>query len=566
MAKLRSLNEGDGRVFDLDRDEVRLGRGSDNDVVLSDFSVSRRHAAVRREGGSWVVQDLMSTNGVQVNRLTVKKSPLRDHDRVKVGIFEFEFEDDVVVGSTTTPLAQPTGASVGAAGSLSSATIIRRLADFSADYGLAPTASGSKGPLEGMSSGARAEKRKELEQAHATRVFGFLTRLGRLLVRADDIDDVLSKVMELAFEALPVDRGFILLRDGDEGEIVCELARVGERVEFRPKSEVPVSKTMLEAVMRERVALLTYDALADQRLAGGDSIRIHQIRAAMCAPLWSGERIIGVMQVDTPFHTGSFTEDDLDLFTAFSNFAAVSVEGIRNANKLAVERQVRSRLERYHSPAVIEEVLRAQEVTIDGADEGISRLRNADVTVLFADLVGFTPFTERSTPEQVAELLSGYFTHSVEAIFAEGGTLDKFIGDCVMAFFGAPVALHDHATRAVRAAARIQQSLAIWNADREASGLPLVVCRVALQSGPVVVGDVGSNRRVDYTVLGNTVNVAARLESSVAGPSEIVVGEDTWRRLGDVFPGDPLGERQLKGLQQRIVAHRLRWREIDLGP
>lgn len=569
MLTLRSLTGGDGRTWNLEGEELRIGRGSDNDVVLSDYSVSRRHAAVRNEGGFWFVHDLMSTNGVQVNRLTVKKAPLRPGDRLKVGIFEFDVEGDTgeikrttsLESSPPTPVSLQTGA-----GGLSSATIIRRLSDFSADYGLVPGPDAKPAKLEGASSGSRAEKRKDLDQAYANRVFGFLTRLGRMLVRADDVDEVLSKVMNLAFEALPVDRGFILLRDGDEGDVTCELARFGERVEFRPQSEVPVSKTMLEAVMRERVALLTYDALADQRLAGGDSIRIHQIRAAMCTPLWSGERIIGVMQVDTPFHTGSFKEDDLDLFTAVANFAAVAIEGIRNASRLAIERLVRSRLERYHSPAVIEEVLRVQEATLDGADEGISRLRTADVTVLFADLVGFTPFTERSTPEEVAELLSGYFTHSVEAIFAEGGTLDKFIGDCVMAFFGAPVPLPDHAIRAVQAAARIQQAIAIWNAEREAAGLAQVVCRVALNSGPVVVGDVGSNRRVDYTVLGNTVNIAARLESSVAGPGEIIVGEDTWKRLGDRFPGDPLGERQLKGLQQRIVAHRLRWREVQLDP
>jgi adenylate cyclase len=567
MLTLRSLTDGDGRTWNLEGSELRIGRGSDNDVVLSDFSVSRRHAALRNEGGTWYIHDLMSTNGVQVNRTTVKKAPMRVGDRLKVGIFEFEVEGDTAELAKATAVAgtplPPLGASVQPSASLSSATIIRRLSDFSADYGLAPTRPGEKPKkLEGASSGSRAEKRKDLDQAYANRVFGFLTRLGRLLVRADDVDEVLSKVMDLAFEALPVDRGFILLRDGDEGEAVCELARFGERVEFRPQSEVPVSRTMLDSVMRERVALLTYDALADQRLAGGDSIRIHQIRAAMCTPLWSGERIIGVMQVDTPFHTGSFNEDDLDLFTAVANFAAVAIEGIRNADKLAVERQVRSRLERYHSPAVIEEVLRAQEGGIEG-DEGVSRLRTADVTVLFADLVGFTPFTELSSPEQVAELLSGYFTHSVEAIFAEGGTLDKFIGDCVMAFFGAPVPLADHAVRAARAAARIQQSLAAWNLEREAAGQPPVVCRVALNSGPVVVGDVGSNRRVDYTVLGNTVNIAARLESSVAGPSEVVMGDETWGRLGGRFPGDALGERQLKGLQQRITAHRLRWREVE---
>ena len=112
--------------------------------------------------------------------------------------------------------------------------------------------------------------------------------------------------------------------------------------------------------------------------------------------------------------------------------------------------------------------------------------------MLFGDLVGFTAYSESAPPEEVAELLEGYFTHSVEAIFAAGGTLDKFIGDCVMAFFGAPMAQPDHARRAVRAAIEIQRELKAWNAERRAKGLAEAHARIAINSGPVVVGDIGS--------------------------------------------------------------------------
>src|SRR6185295_7885543 len=105
---------------------------------------------------------------------------------------------------------------------------------------------------------------------------------------AESVDSVLTKVLDIAFEALPVDRGFILLSD-DQGELVCELMRVKDRVELRPSVEVPVSRTMLRAVMRERVALVTFDAQSDQRLSGGESIRLHQIRAAMCGAGGGGD-------------------------------------------------------------------------------------------------------------------------------------------------------------------------------------------------------------------------------------------------------------------------------------
>ena len=431
---------------------------------------------------------------------------------------------------------------------IQNATIVRSISDFSAAFNR------SRELAKKDTSEIRRSKREALDQAYGTQIFGFLTRLAQLLITTDSDDEILKHVLDIAFEALPVDRGFILLNDLESGELVCELVRINQRVELRPKSEVPISKTMLQSVMREKVALLTYDALSDQRLAGTESVRIHQIRAAMCAPLWSGEKIIGVMQLDTPHHTGSFTEPDVDLLATLANYCAVAIERNRNARDAEFQKNIRSRLERYHSPGVIEQVMRED---LNPADEGLRGLKRAEVSVLFADIVGFTAFSEKAPPEVVAELMEGYFTHAVEAIFSSGGTLDKFIGDCVMAFFGAPMQQPDHAYRAVLAAVRIREALDDWNAEREGRGLPVVKVRVAINSGPVVVGDIGSNRRVDYTVLGNTVNVAARLEESVARPGDIVVGDETFQQLAGRVPTESLGELQLKGLSQRIAAHRV---------
>ncbi len=521
---------------------MRIGRGNENEIVLPDFSVSRRHAAIRLEPEGWAIHDLGSTNAIQVNRVTVKRALLRSGDQLKIGVFELRLEE--VADQRTTALDSqsmpaPGGAPMGVGGG----TIIRSIADFSAAYGLDPKSSGE----------VRVDKRKALDQAYSTKIFGFMTRLARLMIRSDSVDAVLSRVLELAFEALPIDRGFILLRDEKTGEVICEMARTKDKIEHRPQGEVPVSKTMVEQVMRDRVALLTYDAQSDQRLAGGESIRIHQIRAAMCVPLWSGEKIMGVVQVDTPFHAGTFNEQDLDLLTALANFAAVAVERLRNADRADFERQARGRLERYHSPGVVESIVHGQH----GGAAGEASVRAAEVTVLFADLAGFTALSEKLGPEELANILEGYFTYAVEAIFEEGGTLDKFIGDCVMAFFGAPVAQADHALRAVRAALKILTAQDKWNADRTARGVPILHMRIAINSGPVVVGDVGSNRRVDYTVLGNTVNVAARLEGYVGEANEITIGEETRRLLGGQFPTERLGEFQLKGLQRKIEAFRV---------
>ncbi|HVG10848.1 MAG TPA: adenylate/guanylate cyclase domain-containing protein [Thermoanaerobaculia bacterium] len=533
MLRLRYVLEGEDHVFPLPPNaasQVRLGRGSDNDVVLSDVSVSRYHAELKHEGGSWYVQDLKSTNGVEVNRVPVQRAPLHPGDRLGIGVFELHLEHfeprDI---RQALPLKDDTGPI------LTNATIVRPLAEFAAAYGLG-------GP-------ARAEETTR-EQTDADRRFGHLARLARFLITAEAVDEVFQRVLDISFASLPVDRGFILLDDG-HGELECELMRIKDRAERRPSGEIPVSRTMLRAVMKERVALVTFDAQSDQRLSGGESIRMHQIRGAMCAPLWAGEKIIGVIQVDSPFQVGAFNEHDLDFLTTLANFAAVAVERIRWARQAEHEKSMRSRLERYHSPAVIEEVLQQ--------GDGMRHLKAVQATVLFADLVGFTPFAESSTPEEVAESLDAFLNLSVEAIFRAGGTLDKFIGDCVMAFFGAPVAQEDHAERATRAAVEIQRDLAAWNLERAALGLPGFNARVALNSGLVVVGDIGSARRVDYTVLGNTVNVAARLESGVARPGDVVMGPETYRLLNGAIPAEPLGEFQLKGLQQKIQAYRVTW-------
>jgi adenylate cyclase len=542
MLRLRFPHEGEVQVVPLVGEEIHVGRGGDNDVVLSDFSVSRHHAALRAEGDGWYIYDLQSTNGVQVNGVSVKRGAIRPGDQLRVGIFELLVESeqptpspapaDVPSQHLVEPASGPPTTLTGSA-EIPAATIVRSLADFSAEFERQIT-----------ETDIRLDKRKALDQAYSNRIFSFLTRLARDLITTESVDDVLARVIDISFQALPVERGFILLED-ERGQIVPELARIGARIERRPRNQIPVSQTILETVMRDRVALLTLDALDDQRLAGGESIRIHGIRSAMCAPLWSEENIIGFMQVDSPFHAGTFTEQDLDFLIALANYAAVAVERIR-------ERRVRGRLERYHSPAVIEEVMREEEGTAE-----VRGLKKAEVTALFADLVGFTAFAESARLEEVAELLTGYCTRSVDAIFAAGGTLDKFMGDCVMAFFGAPMSQPDHALRGVQAAIAIQNALDEWNLERRQRGLFDVYCRVGINSGPVVVGDVGSELRVDYTVLGNAVNLASRLEENVAGPGEIVVGESTRNILAGEIPLEPLGEFELKGLQQKVSAYRV---------
>jgi adenylate cyclase len=255
--------------------------------------------------------------------------------------------------------------------------------------------------------------------------------------------------------------------------------------------------------------------------------------------------------VDSPVLVGTFTEHDLDFLIALGNLAAMAVERIR-------EREIRQRLQRYHSSAMVEELVRQA-----GSPDATRPLMKAEVTVLFADLAGFTALAESMPIEHVADVLSGFCRRVADAIFAEGGTVDKFIGDCVMAFFGAPFAQPDHAARGLRAAMHIQTLLAEWNQDRIRAGLPVLQARIGLNSGPVLVGDIGSPERSDYTVIGNTVNVAARLEQQVANPGDIVFADATRQQLPPESECEPLGEIALRGIGRSVVAFRLPPLTID---
>jgi adenylate cyclase len=498
------------------KDGLTLGRASDNDVVLRDFSVSRHHARVVESDDGVEIVDLESTNGVKVNDGFVNAGVLKPGDRVAVGNFLLDVQQTALDS-----------------GELSSATYLRPLAEFNQDYG-----------LEGQPSAVASEGVGDRE-----RVFEILAQVAKTLIQVEDLEPVLAKVMDVVFEHLLVaDRAFIMLFD-DLGEPQLELYRARES-ESGGAPEVPMSRTILDMVSGQKVALLTHDAQADQRFEAGRSIRIHQIRSAMCAPLWLRDRVIGVIYVDSPLHVGSFSASDLDLLTALANYAAVAIERARLNERIRSERMARDRLERYHSPAVIEAVLTSP-------DHDSEPVTVRETSILFADVVGFTPRCESWSPEEVAAFLNQFFSLAADAIFSYGGTLDKFIGDAVMAFFGAPLPQEDHAERAVRSALDLDRAVERWNRQRVADELEPVEIRIAIHSGPVVVGDIGSESRVDYTVLGNTVNVAARLEEYAAGPGQIVIGETTHSAVASIFPTEHLGNVQLKGLSRKIAVYRV---------
>ena len=184
------------------------------------------------------------------------------------------------------------------------------------------------------------------------------------------------------------------------------------------------------------------------------------------------------------------------------------------------------------------------------------------VTVMFTDIRGFSTLAEDLGAAETAALLNSHFTLLATCIEAEGGTVDKFIGDAIMAFWGAPEVQHDHAARALRAARAMALALRADNAKRLAVGLPAVRIRVGLHSGPVVVGNIGSASRINYTIVGDSVNTAARIEelgTAMQGDAEIIVlvGATTAAESGGCVPLSPLGPQRLRGRSGRVEVFRL---------
>ena len=174
-----------------------------------------------------------------------------------------------------------------------------------------------------------------------------------------------------------------------------------------------------------------------------------------------------------------------------------------------------------------------------------------DITVLFSDIRGFTTLSEQRTPEEVVALLNRYFTLQVEVIFRHGGSLDKFIGDCIMAFWGAPLDQPDHARRAVAAALEMAEVLRRFKIELGEEDADFDV-GIGLHSGPAVVGLIGSDQRREYTAIGDTVNLASRIEGLTRGVARILVSDETRKRCGEDLLFRPHGAFEVKGRVQGV--------------
>jgi adenylate cyclase len=510
--------------------EVVIGRSPECQICLKDFGISRQHAKLVVDANGVRIVDLKSKNGTQVNGVPVVEAPLKDGDRITLGRFQLTFSKALegrVVLDEAKPLFEESG------------TIIRSVGDISKMLAAAP-------PAEARTAEQQAPDVQEIEKSN--RILRVLTKVAETLIAVRPVEEVLQQVMDIVFEHIQADRGFLMLREDQVSTQLVPMV-IRHRKPGADQDKITISKTIAEKVIKDQVSILTSDAMDDKRFSAGDSIRIHGIRSAMCAPLWNKNEVIGIIFIDSLMLANCFTTNDLDLLTALANYAAVAVERARLNQKIVAEEKKRERLGRFLSPQVASRILATSDS--QGAALGLPEVK--EVSILFADIVGFTSMSEKMSPSAVALLLNDYLSRMTDVIFKYEGTLDKYIGDAIMAVFGAPLDMTDHAARSVRTALEMRERLNEFNAERREG--PSLRIRIGINSGKAVAGEIGSVNKKEYTVLGDTVNTASRLESSVAKPMMIVIGENTYEAVKKEFEVRPLGKATLKGKENEVTVY-----------
>ncbi len=505
---------GQTRTFHL-KTGFTVGRDSTCDVVLEEDSISGVHARFSvQHNGAVSVADSDSTNGVRVNGVRVDLQTLRDGDRIKFGRVEATFRNPRGPISMVADVAVLH--SEGATG-------------IDAEY------SPSRTMLVEADSGISPDAEKALRLQRALEMTADLAII-------HDPQALLTKLAESVFELFRTDRTVVLLRNPDRRTFSVAMARSADG--STPEG-LTLSRTLMRKVVGEKTAIATSDARTDDRLISAASIVAAGTRSAIVAPLLHRDEVLGLVWTDTLSETRRFGEGDLRIFTGLLSVVAVAMLNVKLYERVAAEARVRSHLSRYLSPDVVQSVME-QKLTLQMGGE------LCDATVLFSDVRGFTAASEKMEPRQVVDLLNRYFERMVEVVFRNGGTVDKFIGDAIMAVWGVPQPKGNHALGAVRAALEMQRSLVEFNLEQRAQGLPEVGMGIGIHTGQVVAGNIGSSRRMEFTVIGDTVNTASRIESST-GTGDIFVSRETYNLLEGRIAASPLPPIRVKNKAEPLA-------------
>jgi adenylate cyclase len=506
MSRLSVEINGTVQTFPITEKGLNIGRALENDIVLQHAFISRRHALVELRGREAWIKDFDSRNGLSVNRLRVKEEILNDGDLIQIGPYEIHYEERAA-----------------------QSVVLDDNKYFPLSFGQVREAQSAELP----------------ELALGVREF---YQISKRLSSIVDLRELLHAVMEEALRIVPAQRGLLMLNQG--GELVPRVVFPADH------GDVAISSTIARKAM-EGEAVLTRDARLD--FAGSQSIISANIRSALCVPLISDGKASGLIYLDSAGRD-QFGDRERDLLSAVANYAGLNIERARLTDELRQQAERRQLFERFVSPNI------ASEVASYFSEHG--RLREPEeltVSVLFADIKGFSMLSEKLSPRAMQDLLNEYLHDMTEMIFKHNGTLDKYIGDGIMALFGAPQ-LSDVTDPSQYAINAVAAGLDMIEAHRTLMARlddpsRRFDFRIGVNTGLAYAGFFGTRQRLEYTVIGDAVNTASRLEGR-AETNTVLISEATLQATGKRFRVQEMGDYQLKGKEKTVRTYKvLGWAE-----
>ena len=525
-----------------------IGRAPDNTVVLDDPRASRYHAHINpADNGTFTIVDGAVINGQlrrSANKVFINGEPrfdqqLKTGDRITIGASTLRFEQPAEERTTDVryddkPLGH-TQLLISANDVMS--TVLRSKEEVTA-------------------SAPQRDKVLEALQRKAN-ILSALYEMSKTLGSVFDLNAIFEKATDIIFRSTPADRVVALLaeQDGDSETLNPIAMRARDNKLEAHARRLSIGRTITRKVMKDRVALLSQDAASDEQFAGVDSIVSQGVRSTICAPLVAETRVHGALYADRLDPFAAFKPDDLELISAVAAQTAIAVENARAHERLAREEVARANYSRFLPEYVVKQMLENPDSFKLG---GVSQV----ITILFADIRGFTRISEHAPPEKIVNLLNRYFSAMTDIIFAHGGTLDKYLGDGLMALFGAPTATPDDASNALNAAVAMQRRLLGINRELRDEGFPEIGVGMGLHTGEVIVGYIGSDRRSEYTAIGDTVNTSSRLESNALG-GEILISDATAKAAHSRYKLKPREPIMVKNRQQPVNLWEVDWQQAS---
>ena len=536
MVKL--IEEKSGYIYELNKEQILLGRPTQDssiqiDIPIEDRNqrVSRRHAIIHHKGEVFEIENL-SINRTLVNDAEINFCELKDGDRITIidTSFVFQMEDyfpaekkkqiQVIEGREESPVAGEGEERAADEQSVDTDREVRFAADDQKDLNRLEEVDSAE--LHPESKLFRDVLLKRGDSADIERIQSLFKITDELNATLEE-SELYKKAIDLLYVFLPMDRCAILIENKENGRL--EPITTFRKDQVDDEGGLFVSKTVVNEVLKKRVAFLGSDASTHEQLRSNLSVVLKNIKSVMCAPLALEGEVIGVCYADSTSFETHFTQMDLLFLGIFCNLLTRAIINARTAKEAARQALITRNLERYFSPKLIEELDKGR-VDLGG--------KEVEISVLFTDVRKFSDIARTKAPSELIEVLNEHFSLVADVILEFEGTIDKYIGDSVMAFWGAPVAVEYAPVRCVLAAIEIQRKMRKWQDERKIQGIedPFTI-GVGINTGVALAGNIGSPKRMDYTIVSDAVNIADRL-CSLAEPNQVLISRDTYEKVQDL--------------------------------